>query len=309
MKKTVFIVGPTASGKTSISIDCATKMNGEIINADSVQIYKEFDIGSAKIKEEEKRNIKHYMIDVCTPSEEYNVQVYSKSARQIIHSLLKKNTVPFIVGGSGLYINSLIYELHFGKTEPNYELRKYYELKAKFEGTESLYQELLKKDSAQAEKIGPNNYPRLVRALEIINMTGEKMSEQREVPKINKEIHPLIIGLYLPRDILIKRIEKRIDTMLDAGLIEEVNHIVDKYGYDIKPLEAIGYKEVVAFLNGLYSYTQMRERLIVNTRQYAKRQMTWFRKIPIIHWFNVEQFSSHEIVDKIIALYKAGDEE
>ncbi|NLK65470.1 MAG: tRNA (adenosine(37)-N6)-dimethylallyltransferase MiaA, partial [Tissierellia bacterium] len=215
MNKIIVIVGPTAVGKTYISVELAKKLNTEIISADSMQIYKGMNIGTAKITEEEKQGIIHHMIDIISPDEEYSVSEFKYDAEKIIDRLLSENRIPIIVGGSGLYVNSLIYDLDFGNTKSNKKLREYYTYYYKEHGEDALYDKLLKIDPVAAEKIHKNNIKRIIRALEVYDITGVKFSElNTDIRKKSNKYDCILIGLSMERKVLYERINQRVDEML-----------------------------------------------------------------------------------------------
>lgn len=305
MRKIIIIAGPTAVGKTDISIDIAKKINGEIISADSMQIYKYFNIGTAKPTPEEMDGVNHYMIDNIDPVSDFSVQKYCNLAKEYIEKVFEKGKVPIIVGGTGLYINSLLYEMNFGKTDKNSEIRKQLEYKLETLGNKYLYEELLKVDPNSAERIHMNNGRRVVRALEIFYSTGENIKDFKSDPILTKDYQFEFFVLNRDRQSLYERINLRVDLMLEGGLIKEVESLIGKgLTLDNPPMRAIGYKEVYSYLKGDYDYETMVESLKQNSRRYAKRQLTWFRRYDFVHWVDVEKASKDEIVEEIIERYR-----
>lgn len=290
MNKIIVIVGPTAVGKTYVSVELAKKLNTEIISADSMQIYKGMNVGTAKITEEEKQGIIHHMIDIVSPDEEYSVSEFKNDAEKIIDRLTDENKIPVIVGGSGLYVNSLIYDLDFGNAKSNKKLRDYYTYYYKEHGEDALYDKLMRIDPDAAEKIHKNNVKRVIRALEVYDITGMKFSElNTDIRKASNKYDCILIGLSMERKVLYERINQRVDEMLSNGLIDEVNSLIEKgYGKNLVSMRGIGYKEIVEHLEGNTDYEETVSILKRNTRRFAKRQYTWFLKDKDIKWFGMD---------------------
>lgn len=288
-EKVIVICGPTASGKTALSIELAKKINGEVVSCDSMQIYKEMDIGTAKPTDEEMQGIKHYMIDVISPGERFSVADYKKKAKICIKEILEKGKTPIVVGGTGLYVDSLIYEIEYPNIQFDEKYRNFLEEKAKNEGLEKIYEEAKKIDPEAMKKISVNDKKRIIRVLEIYHATGEnktmqeKKSRQKEV-----EFNYKVYGLNMPREKLYKRIDLRVDNMIQQGLIEEVEKIYKKYDKFPTAMQGLGYKEVVEYLNKSITKEEMTEKIKQETRRYAKRQMTWFRKNKQTIWLDTE---------------------
>ena len=266
-------------GKSKLAIELAEKINGEIICADSMQIYKDMDIGTAKVTTEEMQGIKHYMLDIISPDERYSVSDYKVQAEKCIEEILNKGKVPIIVGGTGLYINSLIYGIEFQNEKYDEEYRKNLEDMAQKEGLEVLYEKAKLIDPTAMEKISKNDKKRIIRVLEIYHKTG-KTKTQQEIESRKKEVkyNYHMFAINMDRDILYERINKRVDLMINEGLIEEVKNIFTKYSQFPTAMQGLGYKEVVEFLQGNASKEEMVEKIKLETRHYAKRQLTWFRK-------------------------------
>lgn len=303
-KKVLAIVGPTASGKTKLSLIVAERINGEIISADSRQVYKYMDIGTAKPSREEREKIKHYFIDELNPDEEFNAGIFGERGREIIEDIFSRGKVPIIVGGSGLYIKALI-DGFFEGPGSDWELREILYNRAKEFGKESLYEELKKIDPESAQKIHPNNLKRIIRALEVYYLTGKPISQlQKEVkPEIN--FNAVQIGLKWDRKKLYKRIEERVNEMLNKGLIDEVKNL-RTLGYDknLNSLQTVGYKEVFNYLDGLITYDEMVYLIKRNSRRYAKRQLIWFRQDKRIIWVDVDENTDlNELADKVIEIF------
>lgn len=288
--KIIVIVGPTAVGKTYVSIELAKKLDTEIISADSMQIYKGMDVGTAKIKTEEMQGIKHHMIDLIYPDENYSVSDFKREAEKNIDEMISRGKVPVIVGGSGLYVNSLIYDLDFSNAKSNEKLRDYYTYYHKEHGEDALYEKLKKIDPESAEKIHKNNVKRVIRALEVYDLTGRKFSETNtDIRKKSSKYDFILIGLRMDRKILYERINQRVDKMINEGLIEEVKSLLDKgFEKNLISMQAIGYKEIIEFLEGNITFEEAVNILKQNTRHFAKRQFTWFLKDENVKWFDIE---------------------
>lgn len=277
--KVIVIAGPTASGKTALSIELAKKINGEIVSADSMQIYKEMDIGTAKPTKDEMENIKHYLLDFVSPEERFSVAQYQELAQKKIETILKNGKVPIVVGGTGLYIDSLVYGIKFEQTNTDMEYRSMLEKIAETDGLETLYNKAKEIDPIAMKKISPNDKKRIIRVLEIYKQTGKTKTEQ-EIESRKQEI-PFdykVFILEMDRDKLYEKINLRVDMMLEQGLIEEVKQIYKKYSYFPTAMQGIGYKEVVEYLKNEISKEEMIEKIKQETRRYAKRQITWFKK-------------------------------
>lgn len=275
VNKTVFIVGPTASGKSGFAVALAKMLQGEIISADSMQIYRGLDIGTAKIAKEEMQGVPHHMLDIVDPDASFSVQQFQRKADSIIQDLQRNDRVPIVAGGTGLYIQSLLFDLDFGRTRPDTKYRTALETLS----NTALYEQLKTKNPKEAEKIHPNNRRRLIRALEILS-AGQMLKRDR-FDTARKDRHPVIFGLQIPREILHKRIEMRVDQMIQQGLIDECLQTLYPLGRQTQAAAAIGYAETIDYLKGLCTQEEWRRNIIVHTRQYAKRQMTWFRRLPV----------------------------
>jgi len=295
MKEKLFILtGPTAVGKTDLSIEIAKYFNGEIISADSMQIYKFMDIGTAKIKEHEMKGIPHHLIDIILPDEKFTVSNYKKLAMDKISEIDNAGKLPLLVGGTGLYINSLVYELDFASIAPNYSLRQKFEDLAMNFGNDYLHKYLSEVDLVSSHKINPNDIKRIIRALEIFETTGKPMSEQnKNFRDLNDKYQLSMICLNMDRAKLYERINTRVDIMIEKGLLEEVSSILNM-GYDesLISLQAIGYKEIIQYFNNLCSLDEAIEKIKQGSRNYAKRQLTWFRRDNRIKWLDVDQFGN-----------------
>lgn len=297
--KVVVIVGPTASGKTSQSIELAKKINGEIISADSMQIYKYMDIGTAKPTLYEMQGIKHYMLDVATPDETFNVAKYKEMAEAAVEEILLKGKIPIIVGGTGLYINTLVDGIEFSDIPSNGKYANELIEKANREGVMSIYKELQKVDNEAAKKIAPQNVRRVARALEIYKTTGKTKTQLDLESRKEVKYDYRLFGMELAREVLYQRINLRVDKMLEAGLIEEVENITKKFSISNTAVQGLGYKEVIEYLNGNLTYEEMVQKLKLETRHYAKRQLTWFRRDKRIKWIKPDEDATSVIIKEL----------
>ena len=286
-QKVIVICGPTASGKTALSIELAKKINGEIVSADSMQIYKDMDIGTAKPTVEEMQGIEHYLIDFVPPDDRYSVADYKIDAKKAIKKILEKGKTPIIVGGTGLYVDSLIYEIEYPNIEFDENYRKELEEQVEKQGLDKLYEQAKIIDPQAIEKISKNDKKRILRVLEIYHATGKTKTEQ-EVESRKKEVEYdyKVFALNWDREKLYERINKRVDIMIEQGLIEEVKQISKKYNKFPTAMQGLGYKEVVEYLEGNCTKEEMIEKIKKETRHYAKRQLTWFRKNSQTIWLN-----------------------
>lgn len=301
-KKIIIIAGPTASGKTNLGIELAKKINGEIISADSMQIYKYMDIGTAKPSEEEMQGIKHHLIDIIYPNEEFSVALFKQYADNAIEQIYSKGKIPIVVGGTGLYINSLTYSLNFSDSAPDKEYREHLENISKEYGAKYLHDMLKSVDPDAANNIHPNNVKRVIRALEVFKNTGKRISDYQSTTKQNEPDYDFAyFCLDMPRDVLYDRINKRVDIMFNKGLIEEVKMLLSLgYSRDLQSMQAIGYKEVFDYLDGKISLDEVKNTIKQNSRRYAKRQLTWFRKDTRIYWLDVYNKQLDEILSNML---------
>ena len=308
LKKPVLILtGPTAVGKTETSIQLAKACNGEIISADSMQVYKYMDIGTAKITKEEMQGIPHYMVDEFEPDEEFNVFVFKKKVKNYIDDIHGRGKVPILVGGTGFYIQAVLYDIAFTEEQSDDGYRHELEEKAKEEGVRVLHQILQEVDPESADAIHENNVKRVIRALEYYHFTGEKFSahnaEQRERTSPYSFLYTV---LTMDRKTLYDRIDFRVDQMIKSGLVEEVKGLLEKgYERDLVSMQGLGYKEIVATLLGECTMEEAVYRLKRDTRHFAKRQMTWFRREKEVTMLRKEEFSStEELVQTIYNIAK-----
>ena len=297
----VVVCGPTASGKTALSVELAKRLDGEIISADSMQIYKGMDIATAKPTEEEKQGIPHYLMDFLDPHDSFSVADYVKAAHGMIADIAARGKLPIITGGTGLYINSLIDNLNFEETESDYKYRDEMRSLAQEKGNVYLLRMLREIDPETAERLHENNLNRIIRALEVYKTTGKTMSEQQRLSKLTPSPYvPCMIQLDYDRETLYDRINRRVDIMLAEGLIDEARQFMNIDDYPTAA-QAIGYKELMPYLKGESALEPCVERLKQETRKYAKRQLTWFRRDERIHYIKADSGRSFsQIVDEAV---------
>lgn len=295
--KVIVICGPTASGKTALSIELAKKINGEIVSSDSMQIYKDMNIGTAKPSKEEMMGIKHYLIDFVSPDIRYSVADFKKDAEIAIEKILQKGKTPIIVGGTGLYVDSLIYGIEYQDIKFDEEYRKKLEkIAEKEDGLDYLYNKAKEIDIKAMEKISQNDRKRIIRVLEIYKATGKNKTEcEVESRKNEVKYDYKIFALNMDREILYERINKRVDIMIKNGLVDEVEKIIKKYDKFPTAMQGLGYKEVVEYLNGNLTQEEMIEKIKMETRRYAKRQLTWFRKNKQTIWIDAQKDKNENI--------------
>lgn len=296
--KVIVICGPTASGKTALSIELAKKINGEIVSADSMQIYKDMDIGTAKTTTEEMQGIKHYLQDFVEPDKRYSVADYKVDAEKAIEEILSKGKTPIVVGGTGLYVDSLIYGIEYQEIKFDEKYRKELEDIALKDGLETLYKKAQEIDPEAMKKISCNDKKRIMRVLEIYKATGKTKTEQ-EIESRKKEVKYdyKVFAIDWEREKLYERINKRVDIMIENGLIEEVENLLKKYKEFPTAMQGLGYKEVVEYLNGYLTKEEMIDKIKQETRRYAKRQITWFRKNKQTIWIGPQDLQ--KILDEI----------
>ena len=285
--KIIVICGPTASGKTALSIQLAKKINGEIVSADSMQIYEDMDIGTAKPTVEEMDGVKHYLIGNVSPTLRYSVANFKKDAINAIEEILKKGKTPIIGGGTGLYVDSLVNGIDYDDLEIDLDYRNQLEKISEEQGLEVLYNKAVEIDPLAMEKISNNDKKRIFRVLEIYNATGKTKTEQEiESRKKDNPYDYVVFAINMDREKLYERINKRVDIMIEKGLVDEVKRLIKKYDELPTAIQGLGYKEVVQYLNNEISYDEMVEKIKQETRRYAKRQLTWFRRNKEITWIN-----------------------
>ena len=310
-QKIIVVLGPTASGKSELAIKLAKKFNGEIISADSRQIYRNMDIGTGKPSKKELAVVPHHLIDIKNPNENYTVAEYQRDALKAIKKIIKKDQLPILVGGTGLYVKAIVDNLKISKVKPDSQLRQNLELRIGNYGLRTLYDELIKIDPEAAYIVDPNNPRRVIRALEIAIKTKKPFSLQRKAGEPLFDF--LEIGINIPKEKLFRRIDKRVDLMIKNGLIEEVVNLVKKYGPKQQSFDAIGYREIIECIkNEKCPYScdrrnnckisknileEIKNLIKKNTRAYAKRQLTWFLKDKRIHWVKNEKEAKKIIIN------------
>ncbi len=305
-EKLVVLIGPTAVGKTKMSIELAKRLNGEIISGDSMQIYKGMDIGTAKIKPEEMEGIPHHLLDIKEPDESFSVAEFQQLVRSLIREITRRGKLPMIVGGTGLYIQSVIYDYRFSDAPSDEMYRRHLQRIAEEKGGMILYEQLKSIDPQSAERIHPNNIRRVIRALEIYHCTGKTMTEWQKTQTPELLYDAAIVGLTMEREQLYRRINERVDQMIAEGLLEEVKSLYERGIRDCQSIQAIGYKEMYAYLDGHISWEEAVEQLKQNSRRYAKRQMTWFRNQMPVQWFDMTDTSKFAEKREEILHYIAG---
>lgn len=297
----IIIAGPTACGKTSISVKLAQKINGEIISGDSMQVYRFMDIGTAKITKEEMEGVKHHLIDVLNPDEEFNVKLFQEMAKNAVGQIAKNRHMPILVGGTGFYIRALVNDNHFMETIENSSYRQMLSQEAEQYGSEFLYEKLKQVDSESAKLIHPHNKKRVIRALEFYHFTGIPMAvhnrqeQQRESP-----YHTYFFILTMDREKLYQRINQRVDSMLADGFVEEVKILLEKgYHKNLVSMQGIGYREIVSYLEGGCSLDTAIENIKKNTRHFAKRQFTWFKRQAEGVWIDVTELTAEDAAEEL----------
>lgn len=297
--KCIVIVGPTAVGKTRLSVFLAKKLNTEIISADSMQIYKKMDIGTAKVEKKYQREIKHHMIDIVEPDDNYNVEQFRNTCLDLIMKINNSGRVPIVVGGTGLYVNSLTHKLEFNTIKSDDTIRIELEQFVEKNGEKKLHKMLEKIDLKSSLNIHMNNVRRVIRAIEVFKLTGKKFSEINDkFDRYNEDLDFYIIGLNDDRAILYDRINKRVDKMFDDGFLAECKYIYELTNENSQSIQAIGYREAFMYLNNKISYSDMISLIKQNSRKYAKRQLTWFRQDDRINWLNLDQFDKFEDLEQ-----------
>lgn len=305
MKKIVCIAGPTGSGKTKLGIETAKKYNGEIISADSMQIYKKLNIGTAKPTEEEKEGIEHHLIDIISPCSQFSVKEFVDLANEKIDGIIKKNKLPVIVGGTGLFISSLIDNVKFSESEQDERLREELKNLAEEKGAEYLHNMLKDIDYESYLRLHPNNIRRVIRAIEIYKTTGMTMSEQIKNSKnVPSQFDVRYFGLNTRREVIYERINKRVDIMVEQGLFDEVYALYNE-GIDLryKSMQAIGYKQLIMHFEGKLTKEEAIDLIKQESRRYAKRQLTWFRRDERIIWIDIEKYNTPELQLEFIEKY------
>ncbi len=285
MEKVIVIVGPTSVGKTKMGVELAKRFNGEVISGDSMQIYRHLDIGTAKVTKSEMDGVLHHLIDIKDPDETYSVKDFQDDARRLIGEITAKNKVPIIVGGTGLYIKGALYDYQFDEGQGDHEATK-----RKYQDFDNigLHQLLEKIDPETAKDLHPNNRQRVLRAIEIFETTGKTKSETLKKQEHKMLYDACLVGLTCPRDVLYANIDKRVDRMIDSGLVAEMENLEEKYlNPKLQSMQAIGYKELFAYFDKEMSLEEAGELIKKHSRNYAKRQYTWFNNQLAVNWFDV----------------------
>jgi len=306
----IVICSPTATGKTDLAVRLAQAFGGEIINADSLQVYRYLDIGTAKPTEEERKRIAHHLIDVVDPDEEYNAALYAEQARAMIEKLASAGKSIFVVGGTGLYLRALLQGI-IATPPVDENIRNYYRDLRDRQGRECLFNLLRQRDPRAAERINPNDAVRVIRALEVLEQSGQSIvTLQQQHSFADCPYDACKIGLSIQRDELKKRIDLRTARMIKAGLVDEVRGLLKRgYGENLKPLQSLGYKQVIEFILGRYPWNHAMDLINRNTWQYSKRQMTWFSADKTINWFTPDQFEEiRGTVEKFLTHEKVHEE-
>lgn len=296
MKDLIILTGPTAVGKTSLSISLAKRIGGEIISADSMQIYKGMDIGTAKIQKDEMDGIRHYMIDEFYPDFPFNVTIFKEKVDGYIRKIREKGKIPILVGGTGFYIQAVLYDIHFEVTEGEDELRKELEALSLEKGKDFLHEELKKVDPQYAKEVSSNNVKKVIRALSFYKMTGIKLSEHNH--RERERSSPFNFSYFvltMNREKLYERVNERVNLMIKDGLVSEVKALYEKgYHEDLISMKGIGYKEVFPYLRGEISLEEMENQIKINTRHFAKRQLTWFKREKTVTYVDKDKYSTDE---------------
>ncbi len=298
--KLIVLIGPTAVGKTKMSIELAKAFNGEIISGDSMQIYQKMDIGTAKIKPSEMEGIPHHLIDIKAPHESFSVAEFQELVRAKIKEIIGRGKQPIIVGGTGLYIQSVLYDYQFSEAPSDEEFRKNLEKLTHENGNQFVYEQLIKIDPESGERLHPNNVRRVIRALEVYHCTGKTITELQKSQTPELLYDAAVIGLTMEREKLYKRINQRVDLMIEEGLVNEVEALYQSGLRSCQSIQAIGYKELYELFEGNISFQQAVENLKQNSRRYAKRQLTWFRNKMNVEWFDMSDVATSAIFNKKI---------
>lgn len=301
----IVLTGPTSVGKTKLSVSLAHAVNGEIISADSMQVYRGMDIGTAKIKKEEMDGIPHHLIDILEPEEEFHVVLFQKLAKEAMEAVYSRGKIPVIVGGTGFYIQSVVNEIDFTETETDLSYRRELESFAKEQGAEALHEKLRRADPEAAAQIHSNNIKRTIRALEFYHQTGKKISEHNEEQKQHSSPYELYyFVLNAPREVLYRNIDRRVDLMMEEGLLNEVSGLKERGCFrNLVSMQGLGYKELFAYLDGELTEREAVDIIKRDTRHFAKRQLTWFKREKQVIWVNKEEFDYR---DDLILQYMLG---
>ena len=308
MKDLIVLTGPTAVGKTSLSISLAKAVGGEIISADSMQVYKHMNIGTAKITEEEMCGVPHFLIDELEPDEEFNVTVFKNKVMKYIEEIRKRRHIPIIVGGTGFYIQSVIYDINFSEYGDDSEVRRKYEEMAETLGKTELHKKLSEADKDYADSVSENNVKKVVRALVFYEMTGEKLSVHNKKERERTSPFDFVyFVLTMDRKKLYERIDHRVDLMFEMGLVDEVKSLMARgYNKSMVSMQGIGYKEVIDYLNGETSLSDCMDVIKRDTRHFAKRQLTWFKREKVVTYINKDEFATEdECLKEMLRVYNS----
>lgn len=300
----IVVVGPTATGKTAAALALAERIGGEIINADSMQVYQGMDIGTAKPTPEEQKRVPFHLLDVVTPDTPFNVSEWKLRAENALAAIVSRGKCPILCGGTGMYVRALLEDWTLAETPADPVIRERLEVEAKTLGSPALHERLQQVDPTTAARLHPNDAVRIVRALEVYEATGTPLSLHLAKDQATRRPRPaLCLGLTLPRPALYARIEERVDVMLASGLVEEVSTLLAQgYSAELSPLNSLGYKEITAYLRGETDYESAVADIKQNTRRFAKRQQTWFRADTHIHWFDVSAMDSATVAEKLFEM-------
>lgn len=310
-KKLIILTGPTAVGKTETSIQLAKRIGGEIISADSAQVYRGMDIGSAKITKEEMQGVPHFLIDICDPEDDFNIVTFQKLAKEAMEGIYERGHIPIIVGGTGFYIQSVLYDIDFSDCDEDTAFREEMEKLAKTQGNHVLHEMLQNVDPESAEEIHENNVKRVIRALEYFRQTGEKISVHNKKERDKESPYDAYyFVLNCERKLLYERIDKRVDIMIECGLVDEVKALRQKgYTRELTSMQALGYKEILAYLEGEITLEEAVYLIKRDSRHFAKRQIIWFRRERNVIWIEKElyDFDTDRIVDHIVSTVESGN--
>lgn len=302
MNKVVIVAGPTASGKSEVSIKLAKALNGEVVSCDSAQIYEGMDIGTSKVSKKDMQGIEHHLLDICKPQDDFTVANFKRECEKVIDDIHSRGKLPILCGGTGLYINAIMFDMQFEGVKTEKEARQKFEEMARKYGNEYLYKELQRINPGVAERIHPNNTVRVIRALSVLESEGcdgrsSNLGDLSLARKRENAFDFIKLVITWPRDVLYSRINKRVDTFFDEGLVSEVQGLLEGgVPQEANALKAIGYKEIVAYLNGETDLKTANELIKRNTRRFAKRQLTWFKRYDDFHWFDMSETTDEEIV-------------
>jgi len=302
----IILAGPTAVGKTELSLKLARAVGGEVVSADSMQVYRRMDIGTAKLAKEERQGIMHHLIDILEPQEDFHVAAFQSMAKKVFQEIYHRGHIPILVGGTGFYLQAVLYDIDFEEHGCDGDIRRQLEERVLSEGVQSLYKELAGIDPKAAEKIHPNNVKRVIRALEYFRQTGRRISEHNEEQQRRESpYNGAYFVIFMERAKLYERIDERVDTMLAQGLVQEVENLVrEGVSENSTAMQGLGYKEFLPYIKGECSLEEAVYILKRDTRHFAKRQLTWFRRERDVLWLDREQYSEEELLDRMLSVLK-----